>query len=200
MTQAKRPGRRATRDKDPLVYDLDWNEDEQLDEWRVVLTETEGLPPVLRATLLIDAWNDMQVLQHAPWPGRLLAAASLRQAGLTTSAHLAAFNRGLKSIPVERRRHPDRDTRLLAIAQGLIATAEFGMREHDRLALAKQMMERRLVGRRSSSNLPGLIELVVARPLVSAGIVAETLNRAGERLDNVFLLARSRRIRICIQC
>lgn len=37
------------------------------------------------------------------------------------------------------------------------------------------MMERRLIGWLSSSNLPGLIELVISRPLVSAGMVAETL-------------------------
>jgi hypothetical protein len=43
----------------------------------------------------------------------------MRQASVTTAAHLAAFNLGLKSIPVGRRRHRDRETRLLAIAQGL---------------------------------------------------------------------------------
>ena len=57
----------------------------------------------------------------------------------------------------------------------MIAAAEFGLKEHDRLVLAKEMMERRLVGRRSSSNLPGLVELVMSRPLVSAGMVADTL-------------------------
>lgn len=81
----------------------------------------------------------------------------------------------LKSIAIERRRHHGRDTRLLAIVNAIIAAAELGLKEHDWLALARQMMERRLVGRRSSSNLPSLIELVVSRPLVSAGMVAETL-------------------------
>ncbi|MGK9338562.1 DUF1612 domain-containing protein [Sinorhizobium meliloti] len=31
-----------------------------------MLSETEELPPVLRAALLLDAWNDLQVLQDAP--------------------------------------------------------------------------------------------------------------------------------------
>jgi len=176
IAEAKAPGRNGERDKESLVYDLDWDEDERLDEWRAVLMETDGLPPVLQAIIALDAWNDLQVLQHAPWLGRLLAAETLRQAGLTTASHLAAINLGLKSIPVERRRHRARDTRLLAVVNGIIAAAELGLREHDRLALARQMLERRLVGRRSSSNLPGLIELVMSRPLVPAGMVAETLD------------------------
>lgn len=136
---------------------------------------TEGLPPVLRAIIALDAWNELQVLQHAPWLGRLLAASMLRQSGLTTASHLAAVSLGLKSIPVDRRRHRDRELRLLAIAQGLTGAAETGLKEHDRLALARQMMERRLAGRRTSSRLPELIDLVIARPLVSAGMIAKSL-------------------------
>lgn len=41
--------------------------------------------------------------------------------------------------------------------------------------LAKTMMNRRLEGRRASSRLPDLVELVVAKPLVSATMVRETL-------------------------
>lgn len=179
IVDARWPGRAdASRpsERDPFVYDLDWDEDARLDEWRGVLRQAQDLPAVLQAIVALDAWNELSVLQHAPWLGRLLCASILREAGITTGAHLAAINLGLKTIPVDRRRNRDRETRLLAIAQGLIAAAEIGMKEHDRLVLARTLFERKLQGRRTSSKLPELVELVMVKPLVSAGMVAKTLD------------------------
>jgi hypothetical protein len=184
IEQARKPGRASA---DPLIYDLDWDEDARLDEWRGVLRQAENLPAVLQAIVTLDAWNELSVLQHAPWLGRLFAASILREAGITTGAHLAAINLGLKTIPVDRRRHRDRETRLLAIAHGLLAAAEIGLKEHDRLTLAKTMFERKLEGRRASSKLPELVELVMAKPLVSAGMVAKTLEVTPQAARRVVL-------------
>jgi len=185
LAQAKQPQRLPKSEADPLIRDPDWDEDERLDEWQTVLRSIRDLPPVLQAVLALDAWNELAVLQRAPWLGRLLVASLLRREGLTTKAHLLAFNIGLKTIRVERRRHRNYETRLIASLDGLMAGIELGFKEHDRLLLARQMLERRLTGRRASSNLPGLIELVLARPLVSAGMIAGQLDitpRAALRL------------------
>ena len=42
-------GERASRPRDPLVYDLDWNEDERLQAWQGVVDQTRTLPPLLPA-------------------------------------------------------------------------------------------------------------------------------------------------------
>ncbi|MER8823091.1 RHE_PE00001 family protein [Mesorhizobium sp. M0991] len=157
-----------------LIYDLDWNEEERLAEWHAVLAETRAQPVILRAAVLLEAWSDIEVLQHATWLGPLLVAALLRQEGLAAH-HLACLHLGAKNIPRERRRARNRGDRLLALLDAIHDAAVAGLKEHDRLVLAKSQMERRLKQRRASSKLPDLVELVLSRPLVSTGMIQERL-------------------------
>ncbi len=129
---------------------------------------------MLRAALLLDGWSEIEVLQRGAWIGPLLVAGLLRQDGLCAH-HLAGLHVGLKNIPRERRRARDRDDRLLALVDGIQEAALVGLKEHDRLMLAKNQMERRLRDRRASSKLPVLRDLVLARPIVSTGMIQETL-------------------------
>ena len=163
----------AAIDRNPLLYDSDWDEQARLGEWKAVLAQLDGLPALLRGAVAFDAWNAIAPLQHAPWLG-LLVAALLRQAG-TTTAQLAALYVGARAIGRERRQSRDRTTRLIAFVDSVHESAVAGIKEHDRLMLARAQMQRRLKGRRSTSKLPQLIELVLSRPLVSSGMIEKEL-------------------------
>lgn len=162
------------RTRDPLLYEADWDEDERLADWLAVMHETEGLPAVLRAAVVLDAWEQLMVLQHAPWLGRLLASSILRKGGVT-STHLTAFSIGLRQVAREQRASRHRDTRLAAFVEAMRLAAEAGLKEHDRLVLASKQLRSKLEGRRSSSKLPQLVELVLSRPMVSSGMIVEEL-------------------------
>lgn len=55
----------------------------------------------------------------------------------------------------------------------MTAAAAAGIKDIDRLTLAKHQLERRAVGKRSTSSLPVAIDLLLSRPIVSAHMVAK---------------------------
>lgn len=129
---------------------------------------------MLRAAILLEAWQDIEVLQHTTWLGPLFVAALLRQEGVAAN-HLACLHLGAKNIPRERRRARNRSDRLLACLDAIHDAALGGLKEHDRLVLAKKQLERRPRRRHARSRLPDLVELVQSRPLVSTGMIQERL-------------------------
>lgn len=158
----------------PMVNDPDWDEEERLKEWRDVHARTGEFPAILRTAILLDAWNIIEVLQRSPWLGRLLAAAFLRE-GAVTPDHLPALSTGLRAIARERRHARNQTQRLLALLDSFYEAAQASLKEHDRLSHARERMMRKLAGRRSSSRLPELVELVVSRPVVSAAMIVKEL-------------------------
>lgn len=157
---------------DLLLLEPEIDEDAVLRQWRDLVDSCKDHPPLLQAAIILDAWGEMQVLERSPWLGRQLAAALLRGNGF---AHLPALNIGIRTIPRERRRSRQQGERLCAILDGIYEAAQLGMKEHDRLLNGKNRMERRLVGRRSNSRLPDLIELVLAKPVVSTSMIVKAL-------------------------
>ena len=148
------------------------SEEERFQRWRKLVDRYSEYPAPLRAAILLDAWRDMQVSDRSPWLGRQLAAALLRANGLTM---LPALNTGLRAIQRERRHSRDQEERLIAILDGMSEAADLGMKEHDRLLNGKSRMERRLIGKRSNSRLPDLVELVLANPVVSTSMIVKQL-------------------------
>ncbi|MFG1404252.1 RHE_PE00001 family protein [Xanthobacter sediminis] len=161
-------------ERDPLVYDLDWDEDARLAEWRAVLERTDSLPPTLAAATAALAWSDIMPLQHIPWLGRLLAAALLRERG-KARFHLPCLAEGLKTIPRERRQPRDISGRLRVELEAIAATAEAGLKSHDSWLASRNTLSRKLGGRRSTSRLPALLDYVLSRPVVSAAMIAKEL-------------------------
>ncbi|EKS26834.1 RHE_PE00001 family protein [Afipia felis] len=180
-TTDRRPKR---PERDPLVYDLDWDEDERLDAWRAVVDQTRNLPPALATAIAADAWHALEPLQHAPWLGRLLAAALLRARGKARS-HLPCLHDGLKAIPRERRRPRDAASRLAVQLEAIAAAAEAGLKDHDRWQTARTLLARKLDGRRSTSRLPALIDYVLTRPIVSAAMIAKELKITPRAAQNL---------------
>ncbi|MEJ5021705.1 RHE_PE00001 family protein [Ochrobactrum vermis] len=163
-----------TAARDALLYDDEWDEDARLQEWRDCLAATRHLPPLMRAALIHDAWFSLEVVQRSSWIGRLLTAAFLRQSGLATG-HLPAISLGLRAKRPDVRRSPHRPIRLKAFFESIEDAADTSMKEHDRLLLAREQMQRKLKGRRSNSRLPQLMEMFLRSPLVSSQMVEKEL-------------------------
>nr|WP_245239266.1 RHE_PE00001 family protein [Methylobacterium platani] len=164
----------AVREKSPLVYDPAWGETDRLSNWRQAVADTRTLPPVLAATIAYDAWTALEPLQHRAWLGPLLAADLLR-ARDKACHHLPALANALRRVPRDRWLVRDPHSRWLTFLGAVTTGAEHGMSDHDRLMLSREVLQAKVKGRRGSSSLPRLIELVLARPLVSATIIADEL-------------------------
>jgi len=89
--------------------------------------------------------------------------------------HLFGLNAPLGYVRREDRRTCQPETRREAALAATTIGAEAGKKNHDRWFLAHRQPEHKFRRRRASSRLPALVDLVLARPIVSAGMIAAEL-------------------------
>lgn len=167
-------GERLAPSRDPLVYDPAIDEQARLEEWRLIVEETSQAPPTLACARALEAWERLSPLEHRRWLGPVLAGALLWSRGKTFA--LPALCEGLAAVPRERRRARSATERLIANLAGLAAAGEAGLRHHDRWAGARAALLKKCEGRRESSMLRQAVDAVIARPLVSAAILAKEID------------------------
>ena len=70
---------RSPESRDPMVYDLDWDENARMASWRAAVESTENMPPLLAGAIALLDWEEIDPLQHKPgWGGFL----SVRSSGV----------------------------------------------------------------------------------------------------------------------
>ena len=97
--------------------------------------------------------------------GRLIALAGV----------VEAARRFAKQNPEVVGKLVDQAGRLAFQLEAIAAAAEAGLKDHDRWLTGRNLLARKLAGRRSTSSLPALLDYVLARPIVSAGMIAREL-------------------------
>jgi len=174
----------ASRDKPELVYEIDWDEEERLEEWREIVKQTEGLPALVSAALAYDAWCRIAPLQRAGWLGSVLVSGLLKGRGKTRH-HLLALSTGMRACSYRRAHVHDPGQRLAGFLEGVATAAELGHKDLDRLSLAQERMSLKLKGRRSTSRLPDLVNLVLVRPLISVPLAAKELKVSPQAVEGM---------------
>lgn len=80
-----------------------------------------------------------------------------------------------ESSPRDRRQPRDGAPCRAVQLEALIDATEGRLKDHDRWLTARTLLTRKLAGRRSTSRLPALLDYVLTRPIISAGMIAEEL-------------------------
>jgi len=167
-----------------LVCEIDWDADARLSEGLEVVKQTEALPALVAAAIAHDAWRRIAPLQRGGWLGSLLMSGLLKARGKTRH-HLVARETGVRSAPYRRIHFHDLAQRIAGFLEGVAAAAERGHKDLDRLSLAREMMSLKLKGRRSTSRLPDLIELVLSKPLISVPFAAKELKVSAQAVEGM---------------
>lgn len=169
--------------RSPLIYDEDRGEPGRRDAWRDLVARTDTMPAVLAAIVIADGWEMLAPVEHREPLGWTLAAALLRSRG--TTRFLPSLAIGVRSVPRLRWQARDPMMRLVALLEALSLAAEAGRKDHERWLTSRTLLLAKCAGRRSTSRLPALVDLVLRTPLVSTGMIAKELRVTPRAAQNL---------------
>jgi hypothetical protein len=161
-------------DRPDYFYDPNRNEAGRIDRWRRVWRDTNALPPLLAAAIAWDAWHTLLPEQQGPWRAPLLASLILRTRGKARNL-LLPLDTGQRIVG---RRWNARDAfgqRVAAFLDIAAAAVKHAGNELSQLELAKERMTLKLNGVRNSSRMADLIDLLIAKPIVSIPLASKEL-------------------------
>ena len=95
------------------------------------------------------------------------------------------MNVGMRAASYRRAHFHDAGTRIAGFLDGLTAAAERGQKDLDRLTLAREVLGVQLKGRRSTSRLPALADLILSRPLISVPLAAKELKVSPQAVEGM---------------
>jgi hypothetical protein len=133
-----------------------------------------SLPPLEAAAGIVARWHATGAAETiGAAPGRAMAMAWVHRTGLTSGYYLLP-SVGFLGHAADYR--PDLDRRWREVfPEACDRAADWGIKLQSRLAAAYRRMHEALPCQRTTSRMAGLIDLLIARPAVSAGKAAQSL-------------------------
>ena len=155
-------------------YDPDWNQVGRIEAWRHACHIAAKLPPLLAAFVAWDAWHTFIPEQQGPWRASLLASLTLAARG-RTRGWLVPFDTGQWSLRKSWRASTAPTHRIMMYLDIAEAAVQHASKELAGLSAAKERMLLRIKDARKNSRLADLVDLLIARPLVSIPMACKTL-------------------------
>lgn len=165
-------------------WDPNWDQAGRLAQWRRVWQATDRLPPLLAAGIVWDAWHTLQPEQQGTWRSTLLAGLVLR-ARAKTRRLLVPLDTGQKLLGKTwnaRLSFSERMDTFLSIVDRAVVSAGG---ELDAVAGARERMRLRVARGRKGSRLTDLVDLMIARPLVSIPLAVKELGVSKQAIRNM---------------
>ncbi|WP_282611001.1 DUF1612 domain-containing protein [Pelagibius sp. Alg239-R121] len=164
-----------------LLRDPFWDPEEALEEWLALLPQLAVFPSLPATAIALHAWDKLCPFQHRnATMGRLLASSLFMKQGKITG-QILCLNVGLKAIrwydhaTWHSQAAAPLEIWIKEFCRAVTKAAGQGLQLHQQLVMARRLMARRLEGRRTTSHLPAVAQLVLEQPLVSAPMIAKKL-------------------------